>query len=122
MDLVTMRRQLTNRAILENPLEITLTRVERVKSDSGGFDDIEIAKDPQTFRLFISSRTATRDINQVGGQMQVRIMEMLCPWDADVQRGDTFVFDERGYRIHEITSPRLRGETVSHQCEIEEIT
>ena len=120
--IVTIRRQLTNRTIAENPSGIVLTRIVREKNDAGGYTDTETTLPAQTFRLFISTRHATKDIAQVGGQMQIRIMEMLCPWDADVMPKDTFIFDDKNYRVHGITVVRFDGQILSYQCEIEEIT
>jgi len=120
--IVTIRRQLTNRAIAENPSEIFLTRLVREKNDAGGYTDTEMTLEAQTFRLFISTSHATKDIAQIGGQMQIRVMEMLCPWNADIAPKDTFTFDDKNYRVHGITVVRFDGQILSYQCEIEEIT
>jgi len=121
-NIVNIRRQLTLRAIAENPSEIILTRMVKTDDGAGGHTEEPVELPAQTFRIFLSGKSGSRDIAQEGGQMQINVMEMLCPWDADVKRGDTFVFDERNFRVHTTMPVRVQGEVVSYQCELEEVS
>ena len=47
--------------------------------------------------------------------------EMLCPWDADVQAGDTFEFGRVHHRVAVVNPVRYLGEIVSYQCVVEEV-
>lgn len=122
MSLVVMRRELTRRAIEQNPEQVALKRTPKVPDGAGGFTDGEPATlGPQTFRLFISSNRGSRDVSQVGGQMQINQAGLLAPHDADIRRDDSFERDGRHYKVAKVDPVRLQGEVVSIQCDLEEV-
>lgn len=120
-DLVALRREMTRRAIEMNPTPLALKRVGKMPDGAGGEIDGEILLPEQTFRLFISSYQATKDIVQEGGQLQINQVGLLALHDADIKRGDSFEQDGRKYKVERVTPVKLMGEVVSIQCVLEEV-
>lgn len=122
--LLDLRRRMTLQAIAMNPSEIVLSRMIRTDDGGGGYTEEPDNLPAQTFRIYLSSKTGTREREAVkeGGQVQINIIEMLCPWDADVKPNDEFEFDGRHFRVHKVMPVRLQDKIVSYQCELEEIS
>ena len=114
------RRELTLKAIAINPCESALTRRQRVDDGAGGWTDEDTQLIHQTFRLFLGN-SSSKEIVKDGGTLQVNNREMLCPWDADVQAGDTFEFGRVHHRVAVVNPVRYLGEIVSYQCVVEEV-
>ncbi len=121
MDIVALRRKLTADSIAFNPVSITLTRMTKTSDGAGGWIETPTALPVQSLRIFLSNQSATKDLASEGGQVQVKQHGMLCAWDADVAKGDEFVFGGRRYRVHKTDPVRVAGEIVSWQCGLEVI-
>lgn len=120
---VKTRRELTERAISINPSLVQLVRKGRAPDGAGGWiENADVPVPAQVFRIFISSGRLAKEISQEGGTFQLKSWEMLCQWDADVKKDDTFQDNSRKYRIVSVSPVRYLGEAISFQCTIEEVT
>ena len=121
MSLVEMRRELTRRSIDQNPSQVAFTRVGKIPDGAGGWIEDEVTLAPQTVRLFMSSNRGSRDVSQVGGQMQINQAGLLALHNADIRKDDAFEQDGLRYKVAKVDPVRLQGEVVSIQCDLEEV-
>lgn len=122
---VKHRRLLTEKAIGINPTQIELKRIKKESDGAGGWlPEEEVPLPAQVFRLFISGSTqqSIQDVAKEGGAFQLKSWEMLCPWNADVQKDDTFELDGHEYRVVSVRPIRYMGEVISYQAVVEEVS
>lgn len=86
-------KEQTRRFIDENPLYINLTRNARVSDGAGGYTTTPSALEPQTMRVVPQSRLVSVERRTTGGAMVKPDMNLVCQFNADVQRGDTFTYN-----------------------------
>ena len=117
---VEKRRELTKRSIQLNPIDVSFVRRERIADGGGGYRNTETILPPQTVRLFIDGNLLD-STTEVGGETQTRRWSLICPWDADVQRGDAFPLDGRQYKVLGVRGARYLGQVVSRVAVIAEV-
>ncbi|EGQ21074.1 hypothetical protein HMPREF9372_3357 [Sporosarcina newyorkensis 2681] len=123
--IVEMRRRHTRWNILKNPVEIIVSRREKV--NAGGYmDEVESVTDPFVVRIF-SSGGSPQEITTLAGQKQVdRHFGLLADYQADIQAG-TLVTDEfeamgMKFQVKAIYPQTIAGEIVGYQGELERVT
>lgn len=120
MDLA-MRRKLTEQTIAMNPSTIELIRTGRISDGAGGWTEGPVDVEAQTFRRYLSNATS-RDISSEGGELHIKMWELLGAWDADIKRGDTFEFDGVQHKVVTVNPIRYKSEVVSYQAVVEEVS
>jgi len=108
------------RAIAEDPVEITIHRVELVDDGAGGHIKQETDLPPFTGRV-VPSRTQPRVVVTEAGRFATYDWLLLAPHDADVRVGDTFTADGRAFRVARVIDRRLGGEPFAVQAYLEEV-
>jgi hypothetical protein len=83
--------------IRADSLMISFTRIPKQDSGNGGWvDGTPEATDPQEFRLVPFKRRLTeQEKNTQDGDIPYLPYVLVGHWDADVQRDDTFTFQDR---------------------------
>lgn len=117
---VDARRKLTKNAVDINSSPIVLHRTVRIPDGVGGWleDQVQVLSE-QNFRIYLSSES-TQEIAHEGGSFQLKTWEMLCLWDADIEKSDTFEFDGNVFTVVSVRPVRLKGELVSKQAVVAE--
>lgn len=121
---VSMRRRVTKRSIQLNPATIRLERQGLSKGSAGGIDRApSTTLPPQTMKLFPMGRAGVPgETPSEGGTVRLIRWGLLAEWDADVRRNDEFSYMGGRYRVQHVRNTTHRGEVVSLQCELEEVT
>lgn len=124
MNSVEKRRRDTLQAIKISPASITIARATTEPDGAGGSRKTgQTTTLPQVVRIVISQRSAKRKGTAPEiGDMQYQLVELLAPWDADLQRSDRFMYGNERYIIQQITPVTYFGHIVSLQCEIEKVS
>jgi len=104
MSTATVAARSTQEFIDENPVDLVLVRVARVKSSAGGWVDGATTQiDPQRVRLV--AQTGSDRLTQDGNLVVPRYTLVGMP-DVNVQERDTFTFEDIDYRVGSVsTSP-----------------
>ena len=120
--LLARRRRQTLEAIDRNPSMVSLVRSQKTGDGIGGTHKTGTETLPaQKFRLYLSHRYASKDVNKEGGQGQLTSFELLGPWNADIKNGDSFTVDSRKFRVEGVVPVMAHGEVVSLQCAVLEV-
>jgi len=113
------------RAIAENPVEVTVHRVEFADDGEGGRQRTETDLAPFTGRLVPSRQQRFGPDQDEAGLAWRRRMVLLAPHDADLRAGsgveDTFTIDGTAYRVVWVTKRCYRGEVYAVQADAEEV-
>lgn len=113
------------RLIAENPVAITIHRVEYVDDGAGGRVKMEADLPAFTGRL-MPSRQNTVEASSEAGSVTTAAWILLSPWDADLRAGsdveDTFTANGRRYRISRVIPRRWQGEVYGLQALLEEVS
>lgn len=103
MDAVELQinRENTAAFIAANPVVLTLTPRTKERTPAGGFKTIiGTPKDPQQLRIIeTTGRTAPPQVKTQDGQLRDVAYWLLGPWDAKMQKGDTWPADDGTGRI-----------------------
>lgn len=94
MEGTTVLREQTKRFIDENPAEITFTRNTPTPDGAGGETDSALPLGKQVVRVIPQVSAQSTERRTVSGNMVTPDMKVLAEWDADLQRGDTFEWDD----------------------------
>lgn len=86
-ELTALRRQ-TEMIIQENPTDVVITRRVKVSDGAGGVTYNPTPLDPQTVRFIEQVRRIEVERRTVGGETVTPDFNMLCEYNADVQKGD----------------------------------
>lgn len=108
------------RAIAEDPVEITIHRVELVDDGAGGHIKQETDLPPFTGRV-VPSRTQPRAVVTEAGPLSTFDWLLLAPHDVDIRVGDTFVAREKTFRVRRVVDRRLAGEVFAVHAYLEEV-
>jgi len=132
--LVKVRRKMTKTAIQQDPIELELVRTYMKEGRAGGFDvkvegyyhpeqDENLEALPsQTFRMYSYGQLWRADeTEEEGGQVRRLLWSLLGEYDADVQRGDRFHYDDRFFVVLFARPQSTLGYPVSKQIEIEQL-
>jgi hypothetical protein len=103
-----MQRRQTLAYLKANPAEIVLMRQTPVKTAAGGRKKgASVALDPQMFRLEPFKRRLSHTQSQiVEGTVTLTSYVLVGRWDADVQRGDEFVYGGGRYKVESVEPER----------------
>lgn len=87
-----VERKQTHEFILDNPTELIITRNVKVSDGAGGSTLSPTPLDPQTVRMVPQVRATSVERRTVGGEVVSPDVNMVAEWDADLQVGDTFKY------------------------------
>ena len=95
MDQSTMRRQ-THQFIMDDPTTIEITRQTRVPDGAGGTvpDADPTPVEPQVVKVSQQRANSGVERRNADGEMVTPQIVLVCEWDADIKRDDTFVWNE----------------------------
>lgn len=119
-------RRAQRQAIAENPVEITITRIEKVER-GGAFEEKKSTVGPFLVRLFNrNSNVLVKEISTLAGMKQVDTRwGMLADWQAEFRVGsnvlDTFVAFDTTFIITAIYPQTAYGQIVGYQADIEAV-
>ncbi|MFA9457426.1 hypothetical protein ACERJO_11745 [Halalkalibacter sp. AB-rgal2] len=122
--LIEMRRNHVNWSIQQNPTDISIKRLVRVKA-GGGFDEIEKDVGPFTVRLYVTSGSP-KAISVLAGEKQVDTYYGLladCQSDikADTHTTDSFKANGMEFEVKAVFPQTIGGEVTGYQCELERV-
>lgn len=108
----------TEAFISENPIDIRLVRMPRVKTSAGGYTNgAPVSLPPQRVRL-VSQQGYLADLRLSDqGDVSVPRFVVIGVPGTDMKKGDTFTHEGTEYKINRInTSPpyAIRGEAFEH--------
>ena len=125
MNLVEMRRTHTRFSIDQNPMEITVNRIEK-KNMGGYYDEVKSVEGPFIVRIFISSSGSPQKITTLAGEKQVdRYFGLLADFEADIQAGtnvkDEFEAMGMKFLVKAIYPQMINSQIVGYQGELERV-
>ena len=108
----------------EDPVEITVHRVQYMDDGAGGRVAQESDLPPFTGRLVPSRQGEQRATQNEAGEIQLARWTLIAPWDADLQAGsnvqDSFSVNGRRFRVRRVIVRKWRGETYAVHAALEE--
>ena len=109
---LSIQREQTTNYINANPTDIALTRYTRTSDGAGGTTATGATLDPQTFRVVAQSSAArTTERRTVSGAMVNPDIILVCQWDANIERGDSF--DYNGIKMQVVWITDLQYEKLA---------
>ena len=115
------KRQATAWLIAENPAEIIVTRREFVQSADGGRTEQVTVLSAFQGRLVPTGRQGASVRWDEAGKMHLFDWSLVAPWSADVEVGDTFLANNRNFRVLRVVQRKYTGEVYSVHAELEEV-
>lgn len=119
-------RDSTARSIQENPVEITIHRIEFVDDGAGGRMSQESVLSAFTGRLVPFRQSRQNNSQNEAGQLQAAGWILIAPWDATLKHGsdieDTFAVDGRTYRVVRVIQRMWQGEIYAVHAVVEEVS
>lgn len=121
--IVQIRRKATITSIQQDPIKVQLKRSSKKQGRGGGFDS---AGDPdtlpeQTFKLYSYGQLwRAGSTEEVGGTSKEVLWSLLAEYDANIQRGDYFTWNNRHFIVKFVRPQSLNGYIVEKQVEIRE--
>lgn len=119
-------RRAQQQVIAENPVEITITRIERVEQN-GGFDELQSTAGPFTVRVFQRNSGAfPQEVSTLAGTKHVDTRwGLLADWQADIRAGANVKdeFEAFGYRflVVSVYPQTVYGQVVGYQADLERV-
>jgi hypothetical protein len=118
-------RDATVLLIAENPISITVRRVELKDDGAGGRYKEESDLASFAGRLVPSKQQVQKHQNEAG-EIQFAGWMLIAPWDADVKAGsdmeDTFIADNQKYRVERVIQRRYQGDVYAVHAVLEEVS
>lgn len=119
-----LRKDHIARSIADNPTDITITRITKVRS-AGGFADNTSTVGPFTVRI-AQTKASQRDISEREGHKQEQEYTLLADAVADIQSGplvtDSFEVAGLGrFEVVNVVPQIVKGEKVGLQAEIKRV-
>lgn len=93
-----MLRKQTEAIIGFDGVEVIMRRVELVPDGSGGYTSTEVPKPPQRVGIYTPD-TQLRVRQDADGKQVSPEYELLALHDADIARGDIFLYDDANYEV-----------------------
>lgn len=124
MNAIQSLRSGAARLISENPITVTIHRIEYKDDGAGGRYKEE--RDLPSFvgRLALSKQQVNKQQNEAG-EIQSSSWMLIAPWDADVKAGsgveDTFIVKGKLYRIGRIIERNYKDEVYAIHASVEEL-
>jgi len=119
-------REATSRLIAENPVEITIHRIEYVDDGAGGRVKQESDLPPFTGRLVPSRLSQVRISRNEAGGIQTSAWTLIAPWDADLRAGsdvvDMFTVDGQSFRVSRVVIRKYQGQITKIHAVLEEVS
>lgn len=111
--------------ICQNPTEITIHRVEKIR-DRGGFEERETTIPPITVRIFITRSQIPQTVSILSGTKQTDVVYSLLADEhadirADTQTTDTFITNGQRFEVIAVHPQVVAGETVGYQADLERV-
>lgn len=126
MTVIDALRKAYKQSIMENPVQITVRRTEKV--DMGGyFDEVTGQHGPFTVRIFQQRSGIPQDISTLAGTKQVdKSWGLLADYNADIQAGPSVKdeFDVPGlghFLVVAVYPQKVQGQIVGYQADLERV-
>lgn len=126
-DIAALRRKHVAWNISQNPTQITIHRMEKVRK-GGGYEEVERDLPPVTVRIFIQGRSQiVHEVSTLAATKQTdKVYSLLAPDHADIQAGttimDTFVANGESFEVTRVHPQIVDGVTVGYQVDLERVT
>ena len=125
MNFADVRRKQIKWAIQQNPVEITIKRIEKVRS-GGAYQEVESDKGPFTVRIYSKRTLMPQEISTYVGKKQVDTnYGMLADEDADIKAGpnviDSFEAYGQTFQVVDVRPQVCQGEIVGYQAALERV-
>jgi hypothetical protein len=110
--------------IRADPVTVTLTRRQKIKTPAGGFTRQESGVGPQEFRLVAFQRRlySFTAVGQVTGYVPALKYALIGRWDCDILRDDEFELNGDRYFVTSIepkTGDRIHTDRVVAELRVE---
>lgn len=86
-------REQTEQFIDQNPSMVTLTRYTKVADGAGGTRSTPTVLPPQKVRAITNRSAVSAERRTIGGVTVHPEVTLQCLWDANIERGDTFMVE-----------------------------
>lgn len=96
---MSVEREQTKFFIDQNPYALTVHRNTRVPDGAGGYTETSADLPAQTVRVVSQARTVAVQRRTVSGEVVIPDISIVAEWDADLQRGDTFTYQDLNMEI-----------------------
>lgn len=126
MSELELRRRTHKALIDENPMTITIQRVEKVAA-GGGFSEVHGQRGPYTVRVF-AKRSNPQPVADLAGRKQVDAgWGLLADYQADLKAGPNVKdeFDAQGlghFLIANVHPLLYQGSVVGYQADLERVS
>jgi len=124
LSLVTSIRNQQENIINQNSASIVITRTSKTSDGAGGWISSTSNLSAQDVRIYFK-RSRTLNIDD-GGWYSVRVIKMLCKYNADVKaesanNKDEFTYGGKSYKIYDVKDIYTKGSIVFKEAEIIEL-
>lgn len=112
-------------SIRQNPTEITIRRVRKVRS-GGGYSESVSSVGPLTVRLYTAGKSALTVVSTTAGTKQTDeryslLADAAADLKADTETIDTFEAYGQRYRVLIVHPQIVDGQTCGYQVELERV-
>lgn len=119
------RKEHINFAIMQNPVEITIQRNEKVRS-GGGFEEVKSVAGPMMVRIFTGGAGDAVKSDTIGTKEISRVYRLLADESADIKAAPDVIdiFEAENYGTFKVTAvhPQIvRGVVCGYQVDIERV-
>lgn len=125
MGVLEAMRDATARIIAENPVSITVHRVEMKDDGAGGRYKEESDLASFAGRLAPSKQQQVQKRQNEAGEIQFAGWMLIAPWDVDVKAGsdveDTFLAKGKHYKVIRVMPRAYQGEVYAVHAAVDEV-